>query len=933
MQKTVLGLTLLACSLAAQPLALSAPAKASQEVRTSGFTFAVGATPGWVVPVAEDSTVALPKSPMHYVMIDDQTRVEGDSSTAYTHIIRQIDDSAGLGPGAQIEMGFDPAYQTLTLHKIEIVRGGKRIDRLDRKKVQLLQRETRLEARMYDGRVTASVVLDDVRVGDRIEYSYSIRGANPVFGSKAVGSEWLASDKGPSAVAQFRLLAPENRPIATRAGTGFTTTSNVQGGWRDTRFRRVAVPRLEDEEQMPASAIFDDIVVFSEFADWAAVRDWGDKLFALPPLSPALQERAAAIRAQAPTPEQRLLLALTLVQKEVRYFGVEIGASSHRPAAPDVVLERRSGDCKDKVVLLVALLKALDIKARPVLVSTSFQNDVATLLPSPTMFDHVIARVELDGKVYWLDGTRDQQTGPLEQRQPVGLGKGLVLDAAVPPLTDLPGTTNEERIAVSDVFHVTSMAQPPELESRVTYQGEMAEIFRAAIGAVTLEKFESQLTADYARLYPGLRSVAPIRIEEQEGRNALTIVQRFAVPDFWRFPEQRALVGEIGLWNLAANVQVRDTPARKHPFHLAFPGVYRHSITLEFPEPVFRRTDSKRASERDAYAALQILSEATPKQARMTGELRILKDQIPPADWRGFQGTLAKMRPQMINMITVPPMSLAAMDRMSAQMKTLVDDMRKEERGNAKVVTSAQAEARVRLAVLTADLDSGYLNPRLRAQALVQRGIQRDHLGKEDEALADYDEALRLAPDDQETLSAAAVNAFMRADYARSRALGQKILQRAPADIDIHSTLGLTEYSSGDYQAAIGHWKAWLADDMSHARGYPALFLYLSNRHAGQDGAAAMQPYLSSLGAPEWPNQVVQWFAGTGSYDQALKAARAKPDDPSRLCELYFYAGEKFLLDGDKAKAREYFRKSIDTGVVEFNEYSLAQRALAALGN
>jgi lipoprotein NlpI len=177
------------------------------------------------------------------------------------------------------------------------------------------------------------------------------------------------------------------------------------------------------------------------------------------------------------------------------------------------------------------------------------------------------------------------------------------------------------------------------------------------------------------------------------------------------------------------------------------------------------------------------------------------------------------------------------------------------------------------------------------------------------------------------------VNAFLRGDHARARELGARILKRAPADTDIHGTLGLTEYSSGDHQAAIGHWKAWLADDTAHGRGYPALFLYLSSRHAGQDAGMALQPYLSGLTAPEWPNQVVQWFAGTGSYDQALKAARENQNDPSHLCELYFYAGEKFLLDGDKAKAREYFRKSIDTGVVEFNEYVLAQRALAALGN
>ena len=39
---------------------------------------------------------------------------------------------------------------------------------------------------MYDGRETLSIVLDDVRVGDEIDYAYSLRGGNPVFGDKFV---------------------------------------------------------------------------------------------------------------------------------------------------------------------------------------------------------------------------------------------------------------------------------------------------------------------------------------------------------------------------------------------------------------------------------------------------------------------------------------------------------------------------------------------------------------------------------------------------------------------------------------------------------------------------------------------------------------------------------------------------------------------------
>jgi len=64
-------------------------------------------------------------------------------------------------------------------------------------------------------------------------------------------------------------------------------------------------------------------------------------------------------------------------------------------------------------------------------------------------------------------------------------------------------------------------------------------------------------------------------------------------------------------------------------------------------------------------------------------------------------------------------------------------------------------------------------------------------------------------------------------------------------------------------------------------------------------------------------------------------AREGKPEaqaDRGRDCELYFYAAQKALLDQDLPKARNYLKKSLATGVVEFNEYSMAQRELDRIG-
>src|SRR5262249_5331409 len=98
---------------------------------------------------------------------------------------------------------------------------------------------------------------------------------------------------------------------------------------------------------------------------------------------------------------------------EIRYFSVSLGESSHRPTAPSAVLKRRYGDCKDKSLLLIALLRALGIEAHPVLLTIGQPRGLDKALPSPQLFNHAIVQVKLGGEAYYLDPTRLGQHGAL----------------------------------------------------------------------------------------------------------------------------------------------------------------------------------------------------------------------------------------------------------------------------------------------------------------------------------------------------------------------------------------------------------------------------------------------------------------------------------------------------------------------------------------
>src|SRR5262249_11813697 len=126
-------------------------------------------------------------------------------------------------------------------------------------------------------------------------------------------------------------------------------------------------------------------------------------------------------------PSEKVLAALRFVQDEVRYVGIELGTASHQPSQPATVLARRFGDCKDKALLLCALLRQAGIDAQPALVDSRRGAGLDEWHPSPIAFDHAVVRLSLDGREYWVDPTLTGQGGALPEMFVPSYDRALVL--------------------------------------------------------------------------------------------------------------------------------------------------------------------------------------------------------------------------------------------------------------------------------------------------------------------------------------------------------------------------------------------------------------------------------------------------------------------------------------------------------------------------
>ena len=109
-----------------------------------GFNIAV--RPEWVKPAA--TNVANEQSDsggIAYLLVDRQENLELGES--YYHEVRKITSENGVQNGASITTSFDPSYESLTIHSIQLFRNGVNSNRLERSKIKLLQREKDMERR------------------------------------------------------------------------------------------------------------------------------------------------------------------------------------------------------------------------------------------------------------------------------------------------------------------------------------------------------------------------------------------------------------------------------------------------------------------------------------------------------------------------------------------------------------------------------------------------------------------------------------------------------------------------------------------------------------------------------------------------------------------------------------------------------------------
>ncbi len=458
------------------------------------------------------------------------------TQTKFFRTVVQIVGEAGLEENGEWSFNFDPEYETQYIHWVRIIRDGKVIYDFDLGSLRLYNTESDKASRLLNGSLTALVILEDLRPGDIVDVASSIAGENPAFGNEAVLQRSL-SWSVPVRRQLTRILAdPEQQlNLKTFFAEAPQESFSNETGLRELKLELENSEATRSEGSVPARIRVWDALHVSSFDGWAAVADWAVQLYpAEAPLPEEVQAELNRIKEGTDLTKERAKAALNFVQSNVRYLGLEMGYGAYRPRPPELVWQRRFGDCKDKAFLLVQMLRDLGIDAYPALVNTGWENGITDFLPSPTAFNHVIVCAEIEGVHYWMDPTYNRQIGSLDRLPVDRYGYALLVrqgEKNLTPVRDHPEYQNS--ISIKTKLTIARPGEASHIEIISRYSGEEAADIRRYFETTSLNEIGQNYTKYWASTYPHPELEEAIKYEEFPDTGEVEVREKYRIPDAW----------------------------------------------------------------------------------------------------------------------------------------------------------------------------------------------------------------------------------------------------------------------------------------------------------------------------------------------------------------------------------------------------------------
>nr|WP_319495326.1 DUF3857 domain-containing protein [uncultured Desulfobacter sp.] len=350
---------------------------------------------------------------------ENQTTIgNGGMMNSTAHIVGKLYSQDAIEQYSQISVPFNSFYDEIDLNFAHTISPEGKILSISKDAFQLKNAQEDYDVKSYSNQMLLTFTLPALEIGSYFEYEVSIK-KKPVL-----NTEWFYDHKfhnigynpsnetvriDPVYISKFNLIIPRTSKIFFSSENADNAVPAIKSEGETVVYSWIQkdLPQLFFEENMPSVYELLPAIKMSSIGKWATIDSWAHELFFQKTiLSQDIKEKTIELTRNIENKQDKIMKIAEFINTEIEYVSARRNRDIYYPHTSVETFTNQYGNCQDQVVLLLSMLKAINIKGFPVLISPFPYKRTNTAIPSID-FAHVIAYVPLKTKSFWIDTSSD----------------------------------------------------------------------------------------------------------------------------------------------------------------------------------------------------------------------------------------------------------------------------------------------------------------------------------------------------------------------------------------------------------------------------------------------------------------------------------------------------------------------------------------------
>lgn len=353
-----------------------------------------------------------------YLLLQDVIKVNPDGTSAhYHHRVVRVLNQQGAKRFNYFYTFYTPGEQKCRILTARVIHPDGSIEEAKIDNIDMSSTMKNMD------RIPAYVDLPPMKPGDLVDVEFRTDDLKQSFFGDYFGHRHLFQKPDLKAVydSRFTLILPKEREFFfNQRNLDFKPdiTADPESGDEIRTWTLSNIAKIDTERSMPGPFEVAPCVEVTTYKNWESFgRWWWNLVEKQIDVTDEMKAKVAELTEGKNTEREKIKAIYNFVVSDIRYSDAwEFGVHGFKPYRSSAIFTRRFGDCKDKSILIKAMLREAGIEANLVLIHADPSRSREDLtLPMVAHFNHVISFVpEIDGEKadLFLDGTA--QFHPME---------------------------------------------------------------------------------------------------------------------------------------------------------------------------------------------------------------------------------------------------------------------------------------------------------------------------------------------------------------------------------------------------------------------------------------------------------------------------------------------------------------------------------------